>query len=45
MFQLQPATPGAPPPPLEPKEHILTVHRFGTADKTLPFVIENIPLP
>ena len=37
--------PGVAPPPFEPDYLLLTVTRYGDADKTIPFVLENVPVP
>jgi hypothetical protein len=40
---------GGPPrpdaPPFEPDYMLLTINRYGDADKRVPFVLENIPVP
>ena len=41
-----PATPGAAAAPaFEPDYILITVTRYGDTDKTVPFVLENVPVP
>ena len=40
-----PPAPGTVPPAFEPDYLLLTVTRYGDADKTIPFVLENVPVP